>query len=104
MLTLIHQRGTMDEVRFISESLMREMTRRQSAAPTRTYGLGVVILNRPEISPRQLLGHQGFAYGCVDGAFIEEKRDARSCSSTAARARHEQGGWGWSTAMCCSGR
>lgn len=55
MLTLIHQRGTMDEVRFISESLMREMTRRQSATPTRTYGLGLVILNRPEISPRQLL-------------------------------------------------
>lgn len=73
MLTLIHQRGTMDEVRFISESLMQEMTRRQSATPTRTYGLGLVILNRPEISPRQLLGHQGFAYGCVDGAFIEEE-------------------------------
>ena len=72
MLTLIHQRGTMDEVRFISENLMQEMTRRQSATPTRTYGLGLVILNRPEISPRQLLGHQGFAYGCVDGAFIEE--------------------------------
>ena len=72
MLTLIHQRGTMDETRLIGESLMQEMTRRQSATPTRTYGLGLVILNRPEISPRQLLGHQGFAYGCVDGAFIEE--------------------------------
>ena len=72
MLTLIHQRGTMDGTRLIGESLMREMTRRQSATPTRTYGLGLVILNRPEISPRQLLGHQGFAYGCVDGAFIEE--------------------------------
>lgn len=73
MLTLIHQRGTMDETRLIGESLMQEMTRRQSATPTRTYGLGLVILNRPEISPRQLLGHQGFAYGCVDGAFIEEE-------------------------------
>ena len=72
MLTLIHQRGTMDETRLIGESLMQEMTRRQSATPTRTYGLGLVILNRPEISPRQLVGHQGFAYGCVDGAFIEE--------------------------------
>lgn len=58
MLTLIHQRGTMDETRLIGESLMQEMTRRQSATPTRTYGLGLVILNRPEISPRQLLGHQ----------------------------------------------
>ena len=73
MLTLIYQRGTMDETRLIGENLMQEMTRRQSATPTRTYGLGLVILNRPEISPRQLLGHQGFAYGCVDGAFIEEE-------------------------------
>ena len=51
---------------------MAEMTRTQSSTPTRTYGLGLVLLNRPEISDRRLLGHQGFAYGCVDGAFIEE--------------------------------
>lgn len=73
MLTLIHQRGTMNGVRLISEKLMQEMTRQQAATPTRTYGLGLVILDRKEISPRRLLGHQGFAYGCVDGAFIEEK-------------------------------
>ena len=73
LLTLIHQRGTMNGVRLISENLMQEMTRRQSATPTRTYGLGLVLLDRPEISPRRLLGHQGFAYGCVDGAFIEEE-------------------------------
>ncbi|MBQ4580459.1 MAG: hypothetical protein IJA83_07330, partial [Clostridia bacterium] len=35
-------------------------------------GLGLVLLNRPGVSERRLLGHQGFAYGCVDGAFIEE--------------------------------
>ena len=33
-------------------------------------GLGLVLLRREELSPRLLLGHQGFAYGCVDGAFI----------------------------------
>lgn len=73
MLTLIHQRGMLDGQRLISEHLMNEMTRKQASTPTRTYGLGLVLLNRPEISPRRLLGHQGFAYGCVDGAFIEEE-------------------------------
>lgn len=73
MLTLIHQRGMLDGQRLISEQLMNEMTRKQAATPTRTYGLGLVLLDRPEISPRRLLGHQGFAYGCVDGAFIEEE-------------------------------
>ena len=73
MLTLIHQRGTFHGQRLIRECLMNEMTRKQAATPTRTYGLGLVLLDRPEISPRRLLGHQGFAYGCVDGAFIEEE-------------------------------
>ena len=51
---------------------MNEMCSVQSSTATRTYGLGLVILQRPEISSRRLLGHQGFAYGCVDGAFVEE--------------------------------
>ncbi len=73
MLQLIHYRGVLDGHQFISEGLMNEMTTRQASTSTRTYGLGLVILNRPEISERPLLGHQGFAYGCVDGAFIEEQ-------------------------------
>ncbi len=72
MLRLIAGRGELDGVRLVPEDLMQEMTRVQSATPTRTYGLGLVILERPGISDRRLLGHQGFAYGCVDGAFIEE--------------------------------
>ena len=40
MLTLIHQRGTMDETRLIGESLMQEMTRRQSATPHLRAGAG----------------------------------------------------------------
>ncbi len=73
MLQLIHDRGLLDGQRLISEGLMNEMTTRQASTSTRTYGLGLVILNRPEISDCLLFGHQGFAYGCVDGAFIEEK-------------------------------
>ena len=72
LLTLIAGGGVIDGKRLVSAEMMAEMTRVQTSTPTRTYGLGLVILNRPEISEHRLLGHQGFAYGCVDGAFIEE--------------------------------
>ena len=72
LLDLIGGMGVINGKRLISAEMMTEMTRVQASTPTRTYGLGLVILNRPEISEHRLLGHQGFAYGCVDGAFIEE--------------------------------
>ncbi len=72
LLDLIGSGGLADGKRLISAEMMSEMTRVQSSTPNRTYGLGLVILYRPAISDKRLLGHQGFAYGCVDGAFIEE--------------------------------
>ena len=72
LLQLIHHRGVHEGRQLLPADLMAEMTRQQSATPTRKYGLGLVILDRPKLWPRRLLGHQGFAYGCVDGAFIEE--------------------------------
>lgn len=73
LLQLIHRRGQHEGHQLIPAALMEEMTRQQSATSTRTYGLGLVLLDRPKLWPRRLLGHQGFAYGCVDGAFIEEE-------------------------------
>ena len=72
LLDLIGGMGMFEGKRLISENLMLEMTCVQASTPTRTYGLGLVLLNRSGISEHRLLGHQGFAYGCVDGAFIEE--------------------------------
>lgn len=72
LLQLIHRRGMHEGRQLIPAALMDEMTRQQSATPTRTYGLGLVLLDRPKLWPARLIGHQGFAYGCVDGAFIEE--------------------------------
>lgn len=37
-----------------------------------SYGLGLFILKDSLISSHRILGHQGFAYGCVNGAFMEE--------------------------------
>ena len=72
LLDLVGNGGVIDGKRLVSAEMMTEMTTVQSSTPTRTYGLGLVLLNRPNISEHRLLGHQGFAYGCVDGAFIEE--------------------------------
>lgn len=71
LLDLIGGKGVFRGKRLIPETLMAEMTRQQASTATRVYGLGLVLLDRPGISDQRLLGHQGFAYGCVDGAFIE---------------------------------
>ncbi len=41
-------------------------------SPSLSYGLGLLIINDSRLSPFPLMGHQGFAYGCADGAFWEE--------------------------------
>jgi len=76
MMRLIADDGIFDQNRLLSSFLIREMTTQQAFtgpkdAPTRRYGLGLVLLNRPDVSSGLVLGHQGFAYGCVDGAFWE---------------------------------
>lgn len=43
-----------------------------SLSPTLSYGLGLLQINDSRISGSRILGHQGFAYGCGDGAFWEE--------------------------------
>lgn len=60
----------------LKSELGRTMTRPHasygSASPTLTYGLGLLRIQDPSISHATILGHQGFAYGCADGAFWEE--------------------------------
>ena len=41
-------------------------------SPTLSYGSGLLIIRDQRISSGAVYGHQGFAYGCVDGAFWEE--------------------------------
>ena len=42
-------------------------------SPTLSYGFGLLRINDPRLSESCIYGHQGFAYGCADGAFWEEK-------------------------------
>lgn len=77
LLRLIASGGVWKGKQLVSGRLIREMTTQQAFSgpadnPERRYGLGLVILQRPDLSSGRILGHQGFAYGCVDGAFYEE--------------------------------
>ena len=56
-----------------SASLMKKQHAAYGAAsPALFYGLGLLIIRDSALSPGRILGHQGFAYGCADGAFWEE--------------------------------
>lgn len=61
----------------LSPETGREMKRQHAAygaiSPTLSYGLGILIIRDPRLSGGRILGHQGFAYGCADGAFWEEE-------------------------------
>lgn len=77
MLQLIAHDGACQGQQLFSGESIRLMKTQHSysgsaSAPDRRYGLGLVILDRPDISAHKLYGHQGFAYGCVDAAFFEE--------------------------------
>ena len=41
-------------------------------SPSLSYGLGLLVINDSRLSSFPIMGHQGFAYGCADGAFWEE--------------------------------
>lgn len=51
--------------------MTREHARYGPAFPTLSYGAGLLIIRDRRISDHTVYGHQGFAYGCVDGAFWE---------------------------------
>lgn len=61
----------------IRKELGLEMTRVHACygtcSPTLSYGLGMLRIDDPLISDSPVWGHQGYAYGCADGAFWEEK-------------------------------
>ena len=60
----------------LREPLGQEMQREHASygvlSPTLRYGLGLLIIEDHRLGKGRILGHQGFAYGCADGAFWEE--------------------------------
>ena len=73
MLSLIQGNGVLDGKPFLSPETIRQMTHPHACygaiSPGMYYGLGLVLLEDKTLPGKILFGHQGFAYGCVDGAF-----------------------------------
>lgn len=75
-LYLLLQMLINDEQHFLSERSHAEMTTCHAEyghlSPTLSYGLGLLFIQDKTLSDDRIIGHQGFAYGCADGAFWEE--------------------------------
>lgn len=75
MMALIRQEGEIDGARLLQADSIRQMTTAHASygasSPGMSYGLGLVLLADPTLPGCRLVGHQGFAYGCVDGAFVD---------------------------------
>ena len=52
--------------------MQRRISSYGSVSPTLSYGSGLLQILDSRISSGIVFGHQGFAYGCVDGAFWED--------------------------------
>lgn len=59
------------------DQTLMEMRREHASygriSPTLSYGLGLLRIRDQTLSDSMIFGHQGFAYGCADGAFWEEE-------------------------------
>ena len=76
LLEMLSTGGLWRGERYLPAETVAEMARPHAVYgaddPRLRYGLGLLIVEDAAISPRRLIGHQGFAYGCADGAFYEE--------------------------------
>ncbi|MBR5961270.1 MAG: serine hydrolase [Clostridia bacterium] len=72
---LIHMLSA-DDNQFISYASLNDMKAMHASygklSPTLSYGLGLLRISDPYISDSIVYGHQGFAYGCADGAFWDD--------------------------------
>lgn len=76
LLRMIARGGIHEGKSHLSPESIREMTGVQASygaiSPGMSYGFGLVMQQEGTL---RILGHQGFAYGCVDGAFWQEGTD-----------------------------
>lgn len=93
MLTVIHQRGGIDGQQFLAADLINEMIRPHAEygaiSPRMSYGLGLIFQQDERLPDARIAGHQGYAYGCVDGAFLDLNtgRQVISLNGGASEAR-----------------
>lgn len=55
----------------LGQVMIRKHAEYGQISPTLSYGLGILRIQDRSLSDSLIFGHQGFAYGCADGAFWE---------------------------------
>ncbi len=90
-LPLIHS-GMYDGKPFLSPAAVEQMKTPVSSWPDpavrMSHGMGLLTLNDPAVYSRKLYGHQGFAYGAVNGVFFNDDGDGfASLNSGASEQR-----------------
>ena len=62
---------------FLNEKSLLDMRKPKAPhvlrAPGMRHGMGLLVLDSPDIWPAPLYGHQGFAYGAVNGFFFDQQ-------------------------------
>lgn len=89
-LTLVAWQG---ENGFVDERGLRELQTPLLGWPGEQgrmrHGMGLLTLDDASLSPGRLWGHQGFAYGAVNGVFFDERGNGFACLNSGASERRD---------------
>ena len=72
MIACIRDGGKPILSRSMTDLMIKQHASYGSMSPTLSYGLGMLMIRDGALSSGRIIGHQGYAYGCADGAFWEE--------------------------------
>lgn len=74
LFAFLQQEGSVENRQLMRPETLRMMMSPHASygqlSPGMDYGLGMIRFTLPELPDMPIMGHQGFAYGCVDGAFF----------------------------------
>lgn len=91
LLAFLQQEGAVGNRQLMRPETLRMMMSPQASygqlSPGMVYGLGLIRFTLPELPDTPILGHQGFAYGCVDGAFFTQTQQVIFLNGGASELR-----------------
>ncbi len=91
LLAFLQQEGSVENRQLMRPETLRMMMSPHASygqlSPGMDYGLGMIRFTLPELPDMPIMGHQGFAYGCVDGAFFTQEQQVIFLNGGASELR-----------------
>lgn len=85
--------GVQEEAPFVSPQSLAQLREPRGQWPDPGvplgHGMGLMVLEDPGLSSRRLYGHQGFAYGAVNGVFFTQEGDGFVSLNSGASEQRE---------------